>query len=88
MTAKKAGCLRKVLGVLFTTIVIPVLVNVLTQDAAVWQRVLGLLPEPTPAPTASFRGWDRPVTEEAGTRDRSEVPSVAAAARRRHFVGK
>ena len=51
MTAKKSGCLGKILGVLFTSIVVPVLVNVFTQDMTNWQRQLGLAPE-TGTPTA------------------------------------
>ncbi len=58
MSAKKTGCLGKVLGVLFTSIVVPVLVNVFTQDVANWQQKLGLAPETPPA------DWNRPTVED------------------------
>jgi hypothetical protein len=85
MAVKKAGCLGKILGVLFTSIVVPVLVNVFTQDMTSWQKQLGLVPEA--APPAARSSWDRPVVEDAGTRDRPEVPSAAVAPPRRLFAG-
>ena len=85
MAAKKAGCLGKILGVLFTSIVVPVLVNVFTQDVTTLQKQLGLVPE-TAAPPAVRTNWDRPMVEDAGTRDRPEAPSAAPGPLRRIFA--
>ncbi len=92
MTAKKNGCLGKILGVVFTSIVVPVLVNVFTLDMTDWQRQLGLAPEAgTPTAPATPANWNRPVIEDAGeapaaaTRCRPEDPGATTITRGRFF---
>ncbi len=58
MPAKKTGCLGKVLGVLFTSVVVPVLVNVFTQDVTDWQQKLGLAAE-----AGAPADWNRPTAD-------------------------
>jgi hypothetical protein len=62
MSAKRTGCLRNFLAVAFTTIITPVLANVLSQDLKDWQQGLEAVVEGKPAATAD---WARPVAESA-----------------------
>ena len=60
MSAKRTGCLRNFLAVVFTTIITPVLANVLAQDLKDWQQALENVLEGRPAATAN---WNQPVAE-------------------------
>lgn len=60
MSAKRTGCLRSFLAVVFTTIITPVLANVLAQDVKDWQQALENVLEGKPAAVAE---WNHPVVE-------------------------
>lgn len=79
MPAKKSGCLRNFLAVLFTTLITPVLANVLTENVKDWQLALeGVLEGKSSSPTE----WNRPITESVARppHETSSFPSVNATA--------
>ena len=43
MPAKKTGCVRTIVAVVFTSIVAPVLANVLAHDVTTWQQTLSMV---------------------------------------------
>ena len=74
MSAKKMGCLRNFLAVAFTTVVTPVLANVIAQDVKDWQDAF------TQVLTGKPEGkteWNRPTVEVAG-RAPLAAPAVVA----------
>ena len=78
MPAKKIGCLRNFLAVAFTTIVTPVLANVIAQDVKDWQQALELALE---GKREASTEWNRPTVESFG-RPSPTVPPVAAPVQR------
>ena len=74
MSAKRTGCLRNFLAVVFTTIITPVLANVLSQDLKDWQQGLEAVLEGKSAATAD---WNRPVAEN--TVQTPHLPSASPA---------
>jgi hypothetical protein len=59
MPQKKSGYVRHIVAVVFTTIVAPVLANLLVQQTSTWQQTLSILLEGNP-PTA----WSRSAVED------------------------
>lgn len=79
MPAKKTGCLRNFLAVLFTTIITPVLANVIAQDVKDWQQALETALE---GKSETRVDWNRPTVESAARPpvSTSPLPSNARAA--------
>lgn len=77
MPAKKSGCLRNFLAVLFTTLITPVLANVLTENVKDWQLALeGVLEGKSSSPVE----WNRPITESVARPPHETSPSPAQTA--------
>lgn len=59
MPQKKSGCLRNIVAVVFTTVVAPVLANLIAHEATNWQQTLSILLEGNPS-----TAWSRPAVDD------------------------
>ncbi len=72
MPAKKTGCLRNFLAVVFTTLITPVLANVLTENVRDWQLALeGVIEGKSAAPVE----WNRPVADSVARPSHENSPA-------------
>ncbi len=78
MPVKKTGCLRNVLAVVFTSLITPVLANVLTENVKDWQLALeGMLEDKSAAPVE----WNRPIADSIARPSHERFPARTGAGR-------